>query len=925
MAAPSLQKPSKRLVVDGISTADDVQLPDAWGAGFMGNLSPNSVQPTQQQAASPAAADVNVGVGFGGLMFATAAAAPAAAAAKATTAPAATSTLPSATKAGMVVVPSWISSLTDSILKADMSAAAADGTVTEAEMAKLFTDLGSSLTTSKATLSSSQFTDLKTISADLAVGETASSYLTYVTNALVNGNAANAKWTGGAASASVLGNLSVGATATQVNELDGKWFLGTDLPSCTVQLSGSAAFTVTYKASSSPLFAAGGPSVNDVNQGHLGDCYLLSSLAEVAKQNPSLIQSMITDNGNNTYGVRFFVNGAAEYVTVNNSLANGGTIFNNGPDLWASLIEKAYAQAQSISLIAGTNYNYGNSFTTIGNGGYAEYALGEITGASQITDFYASGSSWSKYVYNSSLSTQSTAFGLSTGSVLATLVADLAKGDDLILSSWTNATDAVGKTTLVASHAMSIYGYDSATGNLQIRNPWGTAGGQYWDTTFEVSLATLLADGDTITVDNVGAATTVAAPILLAQTASQMWAAGQKISFTLPSGTFIDPQGQALTYSAKTSTGAALPSWLTFNATTATFTGTVPNGMTAFGLTVTATDTSGLSVSETFNITPPAAPILVAQTATTTETAGAKFTYTLASNTFTDPNGSALTLSATLSNGTALPSWLTFNAATATFSGTAPSTVGLTSVAVKATDAYGLSVTDTFSFSSVAPKAPILVSQTAGVSVTTGKAFSYTVAAGTFTDPNGSALTYSATLSNGTALPSWLTFNAATDTFSGTPTTAGTTTVSLKVTDTYGLSVTENFSFTAAAPSGPVLANQTANQTWTLGQSVSFALAANTFTDTKAMTYSAFQYLNPGDVLATGWLRFNAATDTFSGTVAANESGILHLGVTATDSTGAKVTDYFDISFKNQQGIKVGSVSSLTGQGQQAQTMLAAS
>ena len=60
-------------------------------------------------------------------------------------------------------------------------------------------------------------------------------------------------------------------------------------------------------------------------------------------------------------------------------------------------------------------------------------------------------------------------------------------------------------TTLVAGHAMSIYGFDTSTGMFQIRNPWGTAAGQTWDTTFEVSLSTLLAAGDKITVDSLGA------------------------------------------------------------------------------------------------------------------------------------------------------------------------------------------------------------------------------------------------------------------------------------------------------------------------------------------------------------------------------------------------------------------------------------
>jgi hypothetical protein len=202
--------------------------------------------------------------------------------------------------------------------------------------------------------------------------------------------------------------------------------------------------------------------------------------------------------------VRFYVNGVATYVTVNNSLADGGRIFNNGADLWASLAEKAYAQLQASGVVTGNSVNYGNSWSTIGNGGFPAAALEEITGASAITNFNAHGSFWSSVTYNSSLRATSASSGSSTASVLATLVSDLSKGDDLVLSSYTNARDSVGRLTLISDHAMSIYGYDSATGLLEIRNPWGTVKGQTWDTTFEVGLSTLLSEGDTITADNVG-------------------------------------------------------------------------------------------------------------------------------------------------------------------------------------------------------------------------------------------------------------------------------------------------------------------------------------------------------------------------------------------------------------------------------------
>jgi hypothetical protein len=86
-------------------------------------------------------------------------------------------------------------------------------------------------------------------------------------------------------------------------------------------------------------------------------------------------------------------------------------------------------------------------------------------------------------------------------------------------------------------------------------------------------------------------------------TASQSWAEGGVVSLVLPTGTFTDPQGEALTYKVTQADAAALPSWLQFNAATHTFSGTAPSAAEVLGLKVTATDTSNLSVYEVFSAT----------------------------------------------------------------------------------------------------------------------------------------------------------------------------------------------------------------------------------------------------------------------------------------------------------------------------------
>ena len=86
-----------------------------------------------------------------------------------------------------------------------------------------------------------------------------------------------------------------------------------------------------------------------------------------------------------------------------------------------------------------------------------------------------------------------------------------------------------------------------------------------------------------------------------------------------------------------------------------------------------------------------------------------------------------------------------------------------------------------------------------------GTAFSYAFLANTFADTDpGDTLTYTATQSDDTALPSWLSFAAATRTFSGTPTAADVGTVSVKVTasDGHGGSVSDTFDIVVSAAAG---------------------------------------------------------------------------------------------------------------------------
>jgi hypothetical protein len=201
----------------------------------------------------------------------------------------------------------------------------------------------------------------------------------------------------------------------------------------------------------------GGAAYTDVNQGQVGDCYLMASLAETALRSPSTITNMFIVNGDGTYTVKFFNYGQAEYVTVDADLptnASGNAIYagmgknyaNSGNELWTMLAEKAYVQANQFGWIRpGLPGNGQNAYTGI-EGGYIYAATGHISGQSTIA--FASTAAASNFT---------------------TFVNAWNAGKLIGFASKTTPAS----TSVVGSHAYSVIGYNSSNQTITLYNPWG--------------------------------------------------------------------------------------------------------------------------------------------------------------------------------------------------------------------------------------------------------------------------------------------------------------------------------------------------------------------------------------------------------------------------------------------------------------------
>lgn len=98
-----------------------------------------------------------------------------------------------------------------------------------------------------------------------------------------------------------------------------------------------------------PLFPGSGPTNWDADQGSIGDCHVIASLAALGEASPGHVRKMVADLGDGTFAVRFMKSGQEKYYRVDADLyvkTNGMPLYANlGTEdcLWVAIIEKAYA------------------------------------------------------------------------------------------------------------------------------------------------------------------------------------------------------------------------------------------------------------------------------------------------------------------------------------------------------------------------------------------------------------------------------------------------------------------------------------------------------------------------------------------------------------------------------------------------------
>ncbi|MFN7416238.1 MAG: C2 family cysteine protease [Dolichospermum sp.] len=307
---------------------------------------------------------------------------------------------------------------------------AADGNLSRNDMISIFRDAKDG-----GVIDASELTDLRTLVSNSTLFTMADS-VKVLSNKIANSDVANTR--------STIGNLFGGSSATQMENLIGKWFLGNNRPGLTNS-------SYSYRSVSGSLFQ-NGISANDIRQGQVGDCYYLATLSSIAQENPTYIQNMFTDNGDSTFTVRFYNNGVADYLTVDRQLPTnlsgnavyagwgGGSSSSTSNELWVSLAEKAYAQlAESGWSRSSTSTN---SYAAI-SGGWMDKVIRQVTGLAATSQ--------------------------SVSNMTQTQLINLVNSNQILTAGFVYGAGF----GVVNSHAYTITAYNATNGTFYLRNPWG--------------------------------------------------------------------------------------------------------------------------------------------------------------------------------------------------------------------------------------------------------------------------------------------------------------------------------------------------------------------------------------------------------------------------------------------------------------------
>lgn len=300
---------------------------------------------------------------------------------------------------------------------------------------------------------------------------------------------------------------------------------------------------------------------------------------------------------------------------------------------------------------------------------------------------------------------------------------------------------------------------------------------------------------------------------------------------------------------------------------------------------VTAKDDFGNSITETIAIH--VGDVIISPIPNQQVYAGSNALFAFAPDTFDYP-GANFTYSAKLAGGLPLPSFISFDSWTRSFI-FAPRSGDQNTYRIEVTASDGYKDFTAAFDVSVPDRPPVLAQPLSNQTAYTGEFFEYIFTAGSFADLDNDILGYTARLEGSNVLPGWLGFDSALRRFYGTPFGKGVYPIVVTANDGFG--GVASAAFTIAVPnSAPVVLNPPGTQLASVGIPFSYTFNTNTFydVDNDPLTYST------GPL--PGFLNFNPATRTFTGTPQILDTGTCQITLQAEDPSGGAVSTTFSLT-----------------------------
>jgi hypothetical protein len=213
------------------------------------------------------------------------------------------------------------------------------------------------------------------------------------------------------------------------------------------------------RATNRALFANGGPKLDSVRQGPLGDCYFLATLGALIDRDPGAVSQFVRQDRDRSYFVRFPDGEPVRVRTLSDAEIALGS-YAEGQGVWLNVLEKAYGELVQRSLVRRGIRE--DAIDALADGGHATSDMSLFTGCdSALLQFRPDDPS-------------AAPSDVRVDGYLPRVREVLTENMRRRFLTTCGTADADTPPGIAKGHLYAVLGFDPETDTVRIWNPWGT-------------------------------------------------------------------------------------------------------------------------------------------------------------------------------------------------------------------------------------------------------------------------------------------------------------------------------------------------------------------------------------------------------------------------------------------------------------------